>query len=371
MPRASAARDRRSSAEINTALLHDAGQPLDDGGASAAARRPSMEFLKAVRRGSAEAIFGPRDPLSRRFLAAAAHVDDAFQGLSVKDHARPWLQRIHAQLGPVRWSVTFVYLNLAWVERPAWCFRQPLCDAVSDTGAAVPLSGLPIWSTRATIGIELACIGMFAADTLLQRAYRGPTQRGSKRQFMLLFRLSMYCAIIFDLLWWSADAHAPPVQRLAPGFRPWVVVSVHPQLRKLVLLLGSLLFRVLDTFLLGLLLVLWFGLFMFVLFKQFCGPGSPCDESFYFGDIPTSFVSVQVLLTTNNFPDVMLEAFNINRLAVLPSSLLLRCDTRVDCHYSTYSRMIITMQCALFCNRLSRGRYYRLWRSCCLDCSLS
>ena len=32
--------------------------------------------------------------------------------------------------------------------------------------------------------------------------------------------------------------------------------------------------------------------------------------------MPTSFVSVQVLLTTNNFPDLMLEAYNQNRLAV-------------------------------------------------------
>lgn len=162
------------------------------------------------------------------------------------------------------------------------------------------------------------CIVIFALDTLLQRAARGAAPFGSRRYWMMWVRATVFLLVVLDLVWWSSEPRPRPVQRFAPGLRPWVVLLMHANLRHLASTLLSIFFMVFDIFVLGLTLVLWFGLFVYVIFKQFCGPGSPCDESKYFGSIGTSFISVQVLLTTDNYPDLMLEAYNVNRVIVLP-----------------------------------------------------
>ncbi len=94
--------------------------------------------------------------LAQRLESAAAHVDDAFRGIYMAHHARPWLQRIHAQLAPLRWLNIVTYLGIAFVERPMWCFRMPECDTID--GQRIPLSGLPIMSTSSTIGMEVVYV---------------------------------------------------------------------------------------------------------------------------------------------------------------------------------------------------------------------
>jgi hypothetical protein len=99
-----------------------------------------------------------RDPrAAQRLESAAAHVDDAFRGIYMAHHARPWLQRAHAQLAPLRWLTTTAYLGVAFVERPLWCFRTE-CNVVDQPEIDVPLSGLPILSRRTTIGVEMTCV---------------------------------------------------------------------------------------------------------------------------------------------------------------------------------------------------------------------
>ena len=55
-------------------------------------------------------------------------------------------------------------------------------------------------------------------------------------------------------------------------------------------------------------LVLWFGMVMYVLFNQYCRPPE-CDQSPYYGTIGLSFLSSFTILTTANFPDVMMSAY--------------------------------------------------------------
>eukprot|EP01048_Picozoa_sp_COSAG05_P025272 COSAG05_NODE_6353_length_976_cov_0.841505_1_plen_274_part_10 len=90
---------------------------------------------------------------------------------------------------------------------------------------------------------------------------------------------------------------------------------------------------------LALAMILWFGLVMFVVFRQFCRPASTapqaaaargpvitasepyddyCDESAYFGDLGLSMRSAFTILTTANFPDVMLSSYSSSRLFALP-----------------------------------------------------
>ena len=63
--------------------------------------------------------------------------------------------------------------------------------------------------------------------------------------------------------------------------------------------------------------VLWFGTVMFALFGKFCHPPD-CDESEYFGSLWLSVLSSFTILTTANYPDVMLPAYGYNRLFGMP-----------------------------------------------------
>ena len=69
-------------------------------------------------------------------------------------------------------------------------------------------------------------------------------------------------------------------------------------------------------------LVLWFGCVMYVLFNQYCRPPE-CDQSPYYGTIGLSFLSSFTILTTANFPDVMMSAYTYNRLFAIPFVLFL------------------------------------------------
>ena len=69
-------------------------------------------------------------------------------------------------------------------------------------------------------------------------------------------------------------------------------------------------------------LVLWFGMVMYVLFNQYCRPPE-CDQSPYYGTIGLSFLSSFTILTTANFPDVMMSAYTYNRLFAIPFVLFL------------------------------------------------
>eukprot|EP01047_Picozoa_sp_COSAG01_P003992 COSAG01_NODE_127_length_24940_cov_140.519923_7_plen_600_part_00 len=54
-----------------------------------------------------------------------------------------------------------------------------------------------------------------------------------------------------------------------------------------------------------------------MLFDQTCHPPE-CDESEYFGSLGLSFLSMLSLLTTANFPDVMISSYTYNRLFAIP-----------------------------------------------------
>lgn len=59
---------------------------------------------------------------------AAAFVDDAFAGFVDDDFKRPALQRLSHNLSIVRNINMTVYMGLALVERPAWCWTSDCGD---------------------------------------------------------------------------------------------------------------------------------------------------------------------------------------------------------------------------------------------------
>ena len=79
--------------------------------------------------------------------------------------------------------------------------------------------------------------------------------------------------------------------------------------------------------------VLWFGTVMFALFGKFCHPPD-CDESEYFGSLWLSVLSSFTILTTANYPDVMLPAYGYNRLFGMPFVLFAAFGPSANTHSS-------------------------------------
>ena len=100
-------------------------------------------------------------------------------------------------------------------------------------------------------------------------------------------------------------------------------------------------------------LVLWFGCVMYVLFNQYCRPPE-CDQSPYYGTIGLSFLSSFTILTTANFPDVMMSAYTYNRLFAIPFVLFLLFVSREAPH----ARNVTVTECRLVLASLfNHGRW--------------
>jgi hypothetical protein len=99
-------------------------------------------------------------------------------------------------------------------------------------------------------------------------------------------------------------------------------------LRRIVLLLGQIMAACLEILSVLAAMVVWFGLLLFVLYDQFCTPdpsaeSGGCIKSDWFPNVAGAIVSSFTCLTTENYPDVMIDAYVENRLFAIPYVLFL------------------------------------------------
>ena len=251
---------------------------------------------------------------------AAAHVEDAFLGEVDDSFKRPWLQMVYSRLTWVVRLVMLTYISFSFVERPSWCYSKP---CVGPGGVTLPLSGLPYLPREVSGAIEMSCLFVFAAEVLVKRLFRGPDTFWGNR--WNLVKLTLLPIALLDVLadFLSADGLIRGPVRLAPILRPMIFTVNIRQIRETMVSTLQIIWDVKELLCLIVCLVLWFGMLMFVLFNQYCLPESGCDERPYFGTLGLSFLSTFTILTTANFPDVMMSAYSYNRLFAIPFILFL------------------------------------------------
>ena len=285
-------------------------------------RWPSEPLLLQKRLRSASPERSRSATSMERQADAAAHVQDAFLGELVLGRGPcPWAQKLFAQLLWPRRATMLIYITFAFLERPSWCYHEPHCDAPPDEPGTMLFSGLPVLRESITQGIELGCLACFGLELSLKWAWKGGTsfwENGWNKVKLTLITLSL---IDVGSFWVSSDGLIVGPLRLAPLIRPFLVVVKERRLRETSLSILGLLWTVRYVLSLIVFLVIWFGMVLFVLFDQYC-PGPPrvpdCDQSVAFGTLGRSYLSVLIMLTTANFPDVIMPAYTYSRWFVLP-----------------------------------------------------
>jgi cell division protein FtsL len=236
---------------------------------------------------------------------------------------RAALVRWHDRLYVPLQLAAAIYLGLSFVERPMWCYYDTTC--ASPSGEPVPMSGVPMLPPLTTGCVELACYVALLAELVLMRCYRGEVEFWGNpwrypRVFVVLVGAAD-CAFDVVALGMPDDATSAAAAlrawRLTPILRPLVYTVSQKALRKRVLLTFQVLWDIKEVLSLVAFFVMWFSVVMFAFFRQFCVPPE-CDETAYYGTVPRALLSSFTILTTANFPDVYLEAYDYNRLFALP-----------------------------------------------------
>ena len=283
-------------------LLREGRWSVGPGGPAAATRSRGLTLDAA---GHPEADGALED----RLLRAKAYVHDALQSRfrgehwTVGDASRPRAMYTLKRLSWLRVLNLGVYMGLSFFEQPSWCYGQEGCPLHPQTALTFGLPVLPVWGSQL---VESVCVFGFLLEMRLKVSHMSSRLFfASPWHVIQLGILALNAAgIVTSLL---SPTTAP---FLNPMLRPLLFVAMSRSVRRS---FGSFLLvlpAVSDALLLVLLLLGFFAATGVLLFSAE-GPGSP------FETVPRALINLFVLLTAANFPDVMLPAYQENRLAAL------------------------------------------------------
>jgi len=260
----------------------------------------------------------PLTPNGKEQLAlemAAFYVQNAMYGIKQTPPMDTVAARrcfsLHLHLNPYARMSAYLYLGLSFVERPLWCIRMErpeLCD--SDLYPAFPL---PYLQRNTNLILELLFITPLLIDALLQALALGRKTLEAPHARVLLVLLSL---TMLDIPY----AYLTPNSwiRWAPYLRIGLVAcyssSLWPQLR----IIGRMIPQLLSTFALIVIFLCtfaWFGCLLFPL--KGAGADGDNEGEVYFHGVAGALWSLLILLTTANFPDVMMPAYTQHRAAFL------------------------------------------------------
>lgn len=274
------------------------------------------------RRGSRQVVDNKRVGL------AALYVRDAIHGRFLgDDYLIEGLTRMHyKQLFHGLWYFRIanmcVLMSLTFFETPSWCFYSSSCGDRSK----ILTWGLPILSQRITIAIELVCLLLLGLELYMKYQYMGPRIYFVDKWHILqiIFVLADFVAVVTvaitprepnqesardDKSDFNAEGSKPLV--LAPLIRPLILITMSHRLRA-----GfSSLLRALPRFADGLLtLAILITVYAVLGLLLFVGTA---EAEEYFKSFEDGCLSLIILLTTANFPDVMMPIYSQIRLSSL------------------------------------------------------
>ncbi|CAH1802030.1 unnamed protein product [Owenia fusiformis] len=178
-------------------------------------------------------------------------------------------------------------LSLALIERPA-----------------VPLFKVPVWIHGS---VELLCLFVIALELIMRLKWLGVKQfvKHVRTVVKTTTLTVMFAEAIVVLI--RQQSHF----RVTRAFRPIFLIDSHycRGVRRFIRQVLQSMPPILDMLILLLFFMLIFSILGFYLFSPFDDP--------YFNHIETSFISLFVLLTTSNFPDVMMPSYSRSRWSAI------------------------------------------------------
>ncbi|OQR85622.1 two pore calcium channel protein 1 [Achlya hypogyna] len=242
-----------------------------------------------------------------RVTRAAWYVEDAFRGFE-KPHPEATaravrLLHLYNRLRYVRWAAVTALLALSYFETPFWC-RDSGADPCGDpSDPDTPLTfGAILLSGRQSMAIEVACLAMIWANDLLlllslKRKYAA---RHDRLAVLLLYSAAMVNVLV-RLVGQAANAG-----RAAGFLRLFIFVSTFRSARTTYRKMYFVLGEVQNVLGLIVIYVVFCGWLAAILYKD-------TPEAVIMSSFGESAWQLLLLLTTANFPDVMMPAYSSSR----------------------------------------------------------
>ncbi|KAF1329490.1 Two pore calcium channel protein 1, partial [Globisporangium splendens] len=261
----------------------------------------------------------------KRFELAAQYVRDAIHGRFLGEEYlieglhKTHFKRMYHALSFVRTANMAILLALAFFETPSWCFFATNCGDPTR----VLTWELPVLSQQTTITIELVCLSLLAIEMTLKYTYMGQrlyfVNKWHVMQLICLLADFASVLIVVFVPEASAAAATHSVEKhshlrekiegmkplvLAPLIRPILLLSMSHKLRSGFSSLVRALPRFADGLLTITVLIVIYAVCGMVLFEG-------TDEgTTYFNNFPDACLNLLILLTTANFPDVMMPIYS-------------------------------------------------------------
>eukprot|EP01060_Flectonema_neradi_P031515 TRINITY_DN4805_c0_g1_i1.p1 TRINITY_DN4805_c0_g1~~TRINITY_DN4805_c0_g1_i1.p1 ORF type:complete len:1083 (+),score=99.79 TRINITY_DN4805_c0_g1_i1:618-3866(+) len=246
----------------------------------------------------------PVDSIPKVSLAAL-YIQDAMECNAIRpyrDMKGPHRSnRIRQMLYYPRWLAVIGLAVLTFIEDPRWCRENAQCSNY----ATHPSWQINLIGWRASQAYEACCLFVMAFDLGLWFHVLG--SKYFIRWPARVVHTGVVLISIIDLLinvFGSASDF-----RLSPYFRMAFVALYSPQLRRELKFLTKTLpelFKVLLLLTCYCVAFAWFGVVLF--------PNDGEEGRLYFHEFGSALWNLAILLTTNNFPDVMMPAYAETRL---------------------------------------------------------
>lgn len=257
--------------------------------------------------------------LEERIERAAEYVHDALAGRFRGVH---WavgsqstaLRRIHAQrllrgLRNVRGLNILLYLAIPFFEQPSWCYAQKHCGNATE----VMLTDLPHAPVGVTQGLEFICILGFAAEMGLKLYCMSPRNFFASPWHVIQMMLLLFNASLVLIQSLSSSRgeelldkpQAGVFDYLNPMLRPLFFIAISRTVRRAARSFIRVVTVVYDMLWLIALLVLTYAMLGTLCF----GFSDSAELDPQFGSVERAVQTMFILLTTSNFPDVMLPVY--------------------------------------------------------------
>ena len=214
---------------------------------------------------------------------------------------KKWLSKIKIV------AVIIYFLIIPFMETPKWCRddmnRDDLtpiyhCSEIADGN--IPYSQIYKLNPIITGGLDFLCLSFFIFFRLFKSKWRAQSKKATCRTYTLIaLAVISFVDTIISIIFVEDSLISNLV-------RPIVVIIFFSQIRSNIYTAARDLYLSLYVLVLIFIYVFFFSILGYYLFRDMF------EREIYFKSISDSMYQMMILLTTANFPDIMLPAYQVS-----------------------------------------------------------
>lgn len=241
---------------------------------------------------------------------------------------RDYIRRYHIQANPkintttykiirfIRNISLFIYGILMFFEKPWFCYEHATIPLPSffqfskDCDNKIVFNGFPFINHYAirSIEITITLIILIAQSFKYRNEYLlKKTNIGMNKHYniiqVILFISLLFCVV--DLIISIITMRFPIINFI---LRPFICIYMIRRIRRNWVSIGKILWKTKTVFIFLIIVIFLFSFIGYFLFKR--------DGSDYFKEIHQTVLQLYILLSTCNFPDIMLDTFQISKWGI-------------------------------------------------------